>query len=97
MLWVIARRAQHRLGDNVALTRVGGDHFAAAIRGPSRDDVTGFVEKFRNLTADRFRLSGFSVKVFGRIGVAAAEQGTTNATELLALAEGALRRSTTIT
>jgi len=97
LLWVIARRAQHRLGDAVAFVRIGGDHFAAAKLTSSEEDVTGFAEKVRNLTTDRFRLSGFSVNVLGRIGATTSEPGTADATELLTLAEGSLRRSATNT
>jgi len=90
LLWIIARRAQHRLGDGVAFTRLGGDHFAAATRVASESEVQVLAQNVGGITADSFRLSGFSVNVVGRVGVATAVPGSTNAAALLTLAERAL-------
>jgi len=90
LLWVIARRAQHRLGGGVAFTRLSGDHFAAAKRVGSETQVEALAQDVRGITTDSFRLSGFSVKVVGRVAVAAAAPGSTSAAALIALAERAL-------
>jgi diguanylate cyclase (GGDEF)-like protein len=93
LLWVIARRAEHRLGDGVIFARLEGDRFASAVRACSKGDVDDLAESVRSLSVDRFRLSGLSVGVVGRVGVAMAAPGTTNAAHLLVLAESALEES----
>ena len=90
LLWVIGRRAQHRLGEHVVFARVQGDHFGAATHVSTEEEVRAIAETVRGLTVDRFRLSGFSVGVTGRVGVAVAPPTTGSATELIARAENAL-------
>ncbi len=89
LLWVIAQRAQYRLGGGVRISRIAGDHFAFAATASSADEIAHLAEQIRGITADRFYLSGFSVAVVGRVGVAIGEPGTT-AAELIARAEAAL-------
>jgi GGDEF domain-containing protein len=89
LLWVIGRRAAHRLGSEVVFARLEGDHFGAASGASSEKEIADLAQTVRNLTVDRFRLSGFSVGVIGRVGVAVRARGTANETDLLALAQAA--------
>lgn len=89
LLWVIGRRAQHRLGDDVLFARLQRDEFAAGARLSDDADVARLTETVLGICADRFRLTGFSVGVSGRVGVATSV-ATTDASHLLALAEAAL-------
>lgn len=93
LLWVIGQRAKYRLGESVAITRLGGDHFAFAVTATSETEIGEMAQRIRAITADRFHLSGFSVAVMGRVGVAVAESDST-ASELITRAEGALTLST---
>jgi diguanylate cyclase (GGDEF)-like protein len=90
LLWVIGRRAQYRLGDRGVFAHFGGDDFGFATAASSDEEVAELAQSVRQLTADRFYLTGFSVGIVARIGVASAEPGTTSAAELLARAETAL-------
>lgn len=90
LLWVIGRRAQYRLSDRGVFARLGGDHFGFATLARSEEEVNELAEAVRRLTVDRFRLSGFSVGVVGRVGVATGRPGTASADDLLTLAEASL-------
>lgn len=93
LLWVIGRRAQYRLGDRGVFARLEGDHFAFGAVVSSEQQVAELADTVLHLAADRFRLSGFSVGVLGRVAVATTAPGATHASDLLARAERALDQS----
>lgn len=90
LLWVVARRAEYRLGEHGVFSRLGGDHFGFAATVPSASEMAELAEVVRSLLVERFHLTGFSVGVVGRVGVSTASPGTVSATDLLARAERAL-------
>jgi diguanylate cyclase (GGDEF)-like protein len=95
LLWVVGRRAEYRLGDRGVFAHLDGDHFGFASAVSSDEEVTELAEEVQNLVRDRFHLSGVSVGVVGRIGVATVAPGASSAADLLARAEAALGRPAT--
>ena len=90
LLWAIGRRAQYRLGDRGVFARLGGDNFVFSAVVSSEQHVDEIADSVLQLATDRFRLSGFSVGVAGRVAVATTTFGATSATNLLARAQAAL-------
>lgn len=90
LLWVIGRRAQYRLGERGLFARLSGDNFAYGAKVASASEFADLAGVVHGLVADRFHLTGFSVGVEGRTGVATAPARSMTANDLLTRARADL-------
>ena len=75
LLVAVARRLSAAVGDRGTATRLGGDEFAVVVGSTSGDTAREVAESIVAALAEPFRVTGYTLRASGSIGIAYFEEG----------------------
>ena len=90
LLIEVARRAQHVLGDALAIARLGGDEYAAILRWTDDHQAAACAQAIVDAMNQPFRLRDRTVEVSASVGVAIGDPAVHGGDELLRRADVAM-------
>ncbi|MFG1462900.1 EAL domain-containing protein [Xanthobacter sp. DSM 24535] len=93
LLCLIAARLRKMLGDRGLAARFGGDEFVFYLTCANRGEADRFIENLLNLMQQPLSTEGHDLQIGASIGVAYAPEHSTDASELMRLADIALYRA----